>query len=59
MCDQRIVPDDIEKSYCTCKELQPCGCINHPPYHCGKCSRELTPAQLAEARKKGWYPEAG
>jgi len=48
----------LEKQFCDCKELQPCTCINQPPYHCGLCSHELTPAQLAEAKKRGLYPAA-
>ena len=58
MRDQRVNEPDMERRFCTCKEVQPCTCINHPPYHCGLCGRELTSEQLAEARAKGWYPEA-
>ncbi len=59
MRDQRVngQEHDVERRFCTCKEVQPCSCINHPPYHCGLCGRELTGKQLAEARAKGWYPE--
>ena len=58
MRDQRVYRQDIERRFCTCKEVQPCTCINHPPYHCGLCGRELTETQLAEARAKGWYTES-
>jgi hypothetical protein len=57
MRGQRINEDDHERRYCRCEEVQLCSCINHPPCHCGLCGRELTAAQLAEARRKGWYQE--
>ena len=53
----RVGSEDPERRFCTCKEFQPCPCINHPTYHCGLCGRELAPEQLAEAATKGWYVE--
>ncbi len=46
-----------EKRFFNCKDLQPCTCINYPPYHCGVCGREFHPEQLAEAKKRGWYAD--
>jgi len=57
MRDDRVNRDLCEKRFCSCKDLQPCTCINYPPYHCGVCGREFTPQQAAEAKKSGWYPE--
>ena len=57
MSDDRVNQAQCEKRFCNCEGLQPCTCINYPPYHCGVCGREFTGQQLSEARKKGWYPE--
>ena len=57
MSDDRVNQAQCEKRFCNCEDLQPCTCINYPPYHCGVCGRELTVEQVAEAKQKGWYPE--
>jgi len=58
MRDDRVNQASCEKRFCTCKELQPCACINYPPYHCGVCGGEYLPEQLAEAKRRGWYTDA-
>ncbi len=57
MRDDRVNEALCEKRFCTCTDLQPCTCINYPPYHCGVCGREYHPEQLAEAIKNGWYAD--
>ena len=58
MREERITAHVLEKQFYDCKELQPCTCINQPPYHCGVCSRELTPERVDEAKRLGLYPAA-
>jgi len=58
MSDDRVNEAQCETRFCNCKNLQPCTCINYPPYHCGGCGREFTAQQLAAAKQKGWYSEA-
>ncbi len=58
MREDGVVETTCEKRFCGCKELQPCTCINYPPYHCGICGREFRPEQVAEAKKRGWYAVA-
>jgi len=58
MRDQRVNRNDPERRFCTCKEVQLCSCINHPPYHCGLCGRELTPEKVAESENRERYPES-
>ncbi len=57
MSDDRVNQARCEKRFCNCEDLQPCTCINYPPYHCGVCGREYTSQQLVDAQKKGWYSE--
>jgi len=57
MRDDRVNLATCDKRFCTCENLQPCPCINYPPYHCGVCGREFHPAQVAEAMKSGWYTD--
>jgi len=48
---------EAEKLYCDCRDWEPCACGQQPPYHCMWCCRELRPAQVAEAKSRGYYSE--